>query len=69
MIRERTRPPRIFARQFARRRELQDLTKDEVAAHIQCEVSRQLEELGSVVVTSVPVCLGSFCITRDTMLT
>jgi DNA topoisomerase VI subunit B len=28
------------------KRELQDLTKDEVAAHIQREVSRQLEELG-----------------------
>jgi hypothetical protein len=28
------------------KRELQDLAKDEVAAHIQREVSRQLEELG-----------------------
>lgn len=28
------------------KRELQDLAKDEVAAHIQHEVSRQLEELG-----------------------
>jgi hypothetical protein len=28
------------------KRELQDLTKDEVAVHIQREVSRQLEELG-----------------------
>jgi DNA topoisomerase VI subunit B len=28
------------------KRELQDMTKDEVAAHIQREVSRQLEELG-----------------------
>jgi acyl-CoA reductase-like NAD-dependent aldehyde dehydrogenase len=28
------------------RRELQDLAKDEVGAHIQREVSRQLEELG-----------------------
>jgi DNA topoisomerase VI subunit B len=28
------------------KRELQDLTKDEVAAHIQREVARQLEELG-----------------------
>jgi Glu-tRNA(Gln) amidotransferase subunit E-like FAD-binding protein len=28
------------------KRELQDLAKDEVAAHIQQEVSRQLEELG-----------------------
>jgi hypothetical protein len=28
------------------RRELQDLAKDEVAAHIQREVSHQLEELG-----------------------
>ena len=28
------------------KRELQDLGKDEVAAHIQREVSRQLEELG-----------------------
>ena len=28
------------------KRELHDLAKDEVAAHIQAEVSRQLEELG-----------------------
>jgi hypothetical protein len=28
------------------KRELQDLAKDEVAAHVQREVSRQLEELG-----------------------
>jgi hypothetical protein len=28
------------------KRELQDMAKDEVAAHIQGEVSRQLEELG-----------------------
>jgi Sec-independent protein translocase protein TatA len=28
------------------KKEVQDLTKDEVAAHIQAEVSRQLEELG-----------------------
>ena len=28
------------------KRELQDMAKDEVAAHIQREVSRQLEELG-----------------------
>jgi hypothetical protein len=28
------------------KKEVQDLTKDEVAGHIQAEVSRQLEELG-----------------------
>jgi DNA topoisomerase VI subunit B len=28
------------------KREMQDLAKDEVAAHVQLEVSRQLEELG-----------------------